>query len=130
MIYLDTCIVIYAVEDGGLRGRRVREAMADTSDTFVVSPLALHEVLVGPMKTDDAELRDRYTQVCSGMRQVDMGADVFIRAAEIRARSGLRVPDSLHLAAAQLNECTALWTNDQRFAKSSRGLAVDILDGA
>ena len=39
---------------------------------------------------------------------------VFIDAARLRARFGLRTPDALHLACARRHRCDALWTNDHR----------------
>jgi len=49
---------------------------------------------------------------------------VYDGAAELRARYGLRTPDALHLACAQHHGCQALWTNDDRLARASHGLAV------
>ncbi len=35
MIYLDSCILIYAVEDDDARGERVRQRLADAGDSTV-----------------------------------------------------------------------------------------------
>lgn len=128
MIYLDSCILIYAVEDFGDRGDRVREALSETSSIVTVSPLVIHECMVGPYRARDLELRDHYLELLERLESVDLDLDVFLRAAELRANTGLRTPDALHLAAAQHAGCEVLWTNDHRFAKSSRGLAVNLFD--
>lgn len=128
MIYLDSCIVIYAVEDFGERGERVREALARTRSIVAVSPLVAHECMVGPYKARDLELRDHYLELLERLESVEVGLDVFLRAAELRANTGLRTPDALHLAAAQHAGCEGLWTNDRRFEKSSRGLAVNLFE--
>ena len=44
-----------------------------------------------------------------------------------QSRFGLRTPDALHLACAQHHRCEALWTNDDRLASASHGLARNIL---
>ena len=52
---------------------------------------------------------------------------IYLEAAELRARFGLRTPDALHLACAQHHRCDALWTNDGRFGRASGGLARNVL---
>lgn len=129
MIYLDTCLVIYLVEDGE-RGPRVRTLLArHGDDEFSISPLVRLECLVGPLRSGDVELEDRYRAVLDLFVEVPLDTAVFERAARLRAASALRTPDALHLAAAQIHRCSALWTNDSRLAVAGRGLAVDVLHG-
>ncbi|MBC7648600.1 MAG: type II toxin-antitoxin system VapC family toxin, partial [Vitreoscilla sp.] len=52
---------------------------------------------------------------------------IFLQAAMLRARFGLKTPDALHLACAQHHGCTALWTNDERLAQAGHGLARSVL---
>ena len=54
---------------------------------------------------------------------------VFLAAAQLRARFGLRTPDALHLACAQHHGCDALWTNDDRLASAGHGLARNVVLG-
>ena len=128
MIYLDSCIVIYALEDRSERGDRVRAKLAEAGDAVIaISPLVVQECLVGPLRTDDLALHDLYMRAFERFELIDLEQRHFIRAAELRARAGLRTPDALHLAAAQLAGCDSLYTNDRRLAEASRGLAVDIV---
>jgi uncharacterized protein len=95
---------------------------------FAVSPLVVHEVLVGPIRRDNQRLLDVYEDAFAGYTMVSLEMPAFVRAAELRAAApGLKTVDALHLAAAQLSGCTALWTNDKRMTMASAGLAVDIL---
>ncbi|WP_337005344.1 MULTISPECIES: type II toxin-antitoxin system VapC family toxin [unclassified Microbacterium] len=128
MIYLDSCILIYAIEDGGPRGIAVRNALREVDVAVSSSPLALQECLVGPLKGRNVELRDRYLDAFDRIEQIALDTRAFVRAAELRADFGLKTPDALHLAAAQLAGCTELWTNDKRFLAASHGLAVDVTD--
>ncbi|GAA1246212.1 putative nucleic acid-binding protein [Microbacterium phyllosphaerae] len=127
MIYLDSCILIYALEDSGPRGDAVRRALAAVDSPVASSPLALQECLVGPLRDRNVEVRDRYLALFDRIEIVDLDVAVFVRAAELRADFRLKTPDAVHLAAAQLSECTELWTNDKRLATASRGLAVDVI---
>ena len=56
--------------------------------------------------------------------QLDMPEEVFIRAAALRARFGLKSQDALHLAAAQYHGCSEFWTNDERLQNAAGHLAV------
>lgn len=127
MIYLDSCILIYALEDDGERGAAVRRAMRGATANLATSSLALTECLTAPMRAGDLPLRDRYLGVFERLHVIELGRDAFVRAAELRAGFALKTPDALHLAAAQLSGCDELWTNDKRLATASHGLAVDVI---
>ncbi|MCM3533692.1 PIN domain-containing protein [Cellulosimicrobium funkei] len=130
MIYLDTCLVIYLVEDAE-RGPHVRELLARHGhEEFAISPLVRLECLVGPLRSGDPELEDRYRGALDLFVELSLDTAAFERAARLRASSSLRTPDALHLAAAQVHGCSALWTNDSRLAVAGRGLAVDVLHGS
>ncbi len=129
MIYLDSCILIYAVEDEGERGRAARRALADHGDDeMVVSPLVVMECLTGPLKRGHLALVDYYRETLAAIGRVPLDEEEFVRAAELRARHGLGAADALHLAAAQKAGCTALWSNDRRLERAGHGLAVAIVD--
>ena len=89
----------------------------------------MQECLVGPLRDDDLALRDHYVRAFDRFEVLELGVAQFARAAELRARLGLRMPDVLHLAVAQFAECSELWTNDERLAAASHGLAIDVIDG-
>jgi predicted nucleic acid-binding protein len=127
VIYLDSCILIYALEDAGPRGEAVRRSLRSVDVAVASSPLALQECLVGPLRERNLEVRDRYLELFDHLEVIEVDAAVFIRAAEIRADFGLKTPDAVHLAAAQLAGCTEFWTNDRRLSEASRGLAVDVV---
>ena len=125
VIYLDSCLLVYAIEDDPVFGAATRQRLAETGvSQLAISPLVRLECLVGPMKTGDRALRLRYEQALGLLLLLDMPAAVYDGAAELRARYGLRTPDALHLACAQHHGCEALWTNDDRLARASHGLAL------
>ena len=125
MIYLDSCIVIYAVEGTGARGDAVRQRLAESAGTVVaISPLVTLECLVGPLREDNQVLHDHYLRALKRFRLLPLEPEHYVRAAELRARHGIRTPDVLHLAAAQMHGCDELWTNDNRLAGASESVAV------
>ena len=129
MIYLDACIVIYATEHPGDLGHRARARLAAAASTsFAISPLVIHEVLVGPIRRSDRRLLEAYDTGFQHYAMVDLDLPAYIRAAELRAATpSLKTVDALHLAAAQLAGCAELWTNDGRLAAASGSFAVDVI---
>ena len=130
MIYLDSCILIYAVEENGELTSRTRSALATAHEPFAISPLVIHETLVIPLRRDDHALIEKYGAMFASLTSVELDLTTFVHAAKLRAANpGLKTADALHLSAAQLAGCTALWTNDKRLAAASGDFAVDVIDG-
>jgi predicted nucleic acid-binding protein len=123
--------MIYAVEDDGARGDAVRRRLAEAADAVVaISPLVTLECLVGPLREENLGLHDHYVRALQQFRLLPLDSEHYVRAAELRARHGIRTPDALHLAAAQLYGCDQLWTNDNRLSSAAGGLSVVITDQA
>ena len=128
MIYLDACLLIYLIERHALWGAPVADAIARAGETrFGISPLVKCECLVGPLKRGDPVLERAYTEIFEVLVSLAMPEPVFLQAAQLRARFTLRTPDALHLSCAQYHQCVALWTNDDRLAHASHGLARNSL---
>ena len=128
LIYLDACLLIYAIENHPVWADKVRAALAsEPGERFAVSPLIKLECLVKPLKTGDMGLQHRYESGLSEFIQLALPEAVFLQAAQLRARFGLKTPDALHLACAQHQGCAALWTNDDRLAQAGHGLVRNIL---
>ena len=129
LIYLDACLLIYAIEDHPVWAGDVRVALGSEPDArFAVSPLIKMECLVKPLKTGDIGMQRRYEAGLNQFVQLPMTETIFLQAAMLRARFGLKTPDALHLACAQYHGCTELWTNDDRLAQAGHGLVRNILD--
>jgi uncharacterized protein len=128
VIYLDSCLVIYLVEEHPLWGASVARAIdAETEVDFAISPLVKCECLVGPIRTGNAILQQEYSQLFDEFTVLDMPESVFLRAAELRARVAIKLPDTLHLASAEHHRCDELWTNDGRLTRISHGMVRNIL---
>lgn len=98
-----------------------------SEDRFAISPLVKFECLVAPFRRGDPVLESAYHELFGFFACLAIPEEVYVQAAAVRARFGLRTPDALHLACAQHHRCDALWTNDDRLARASHGLASNIL---
>ena len=128
LIYLDTCLLIYAIENHPVWFNSVREALSSQPESqFAISPLVKMECLVKPMRQGDIALQWRYESGMAQFAQLALNEAVFLQAAQLRARFNLKTADALHLACAQHHGCTALWTNDDRLTQAAHGLARNIL---
>lgn len=128
MIYLDTCVVIAAIENEGTVGERARQALTElANERFAVSPLVTMEALVVPIRNDNYRLRLRYEKFFEPLEMLELDEPTLVRAAELRARHTLSIGDAMHLAAAQMNMCEGFWTNDKRLNKIAGGLSIKVL---
>ncbi len=128
MIYVDTCLLTYVIEQRAARGAEIERRMRDAGIAgLAISPLVRMECLVKPLRDGDVVMQRRYERALDRLRMLPFTSATFDQAALLRARFGLRTPDALHLACAQLNDCTALWTDDRRLQRASKGLAVALV---
>ena len=128
LIYLDSCLIIYAVEQNPQWAPAIDAAMSKAApEGFAISGLTKMECLVKPIRSANLVLQRQYEQNLGTYHLLPATEAVFLLAAQLRARFGLKTPDALHLACAQLHGCDALWTNDDRLTKAGHGLALNIL---
>ena len=117
LIYLDSCLLIYVVENRQPWAATVRKALErERQAEFVISPLVKAECLVGPFRRDDPALVARHRRYFTRFQTAPISEAAYLAAAGIRARHGLKLADALHLACAAEHGCDALWTNDTRLA--------------
>jgi predicted nucleic acid-binding protein len=129
VIYLDTCLVIYAIEPNGSATDAVLTALERTDDRIAVSPLVLMECLAGAIAAERADLIDAYEAFYQSVETIPLTADVLRAAARVRSEHRVKTPDAIHLAAARIGGCREFWTNDARLARAAPGFAASVLDG-
>ena len=96
----------------------MEHAGADDYD-LIVTTVTLAEVLTGPLRRGDEALAQRYRSALTApptWRLVDLTAVVAHRAARIRARSKLRLPDAVQAATALETSSIGLVTRDRDFS--------------
>lgn len=123
LIALDTSVWIYHFEGSAAHGRAadsVLEAISDGHVAAVVSELVLLELLVAPLKKGAQDVADEIELTLLHFPHLQLAPvtrGVLVRAAEIRARYGLRTPDSIMIATAIESEATLAVTNDDAWRK-------------
>jgi len=131
IVFLDTCPVIYFVEQPPLWGPKASACLAvlrAAGDQFAVSDLVRMECLVGPLKSGDSIVLSNFQAFFTGpgVLVLPITAAVCDRAAAIRANHGFKPLDSLHLAAAAEHGCQLFLTNDARLS-SFPDIPVEVL---
>jgi predicted nucleic acid-binding protein len=126
---VDTAIFIYWIEEDPRFMPLVEplfEEVAAGTREIVTSALTLLELLVVPYRAGNADLAQRYEELLTnsrGIAVIDLSRDQLRIAAQLRAATGVKTPDSLQLAAATSAGCTAFLTNDRRIP-AIRGMRV------
>jgi predicted nucleic acid-binding protein len=121
LYYLDTNIVIYAVEGQPALRQRARShiaALEGAGHRFVVSELTWTECLVFPLRTGNGALLLDFHRFFLGphLTTVRLTAAIHHRAALIRGTHNYGLADSLHLAVAVEYRFDRFLTNDQNLA--------------
>ena len=119
-VYLDTVALIYTVETVSPYAEMLKplwQASRAGQLELITSEIALLEVLVGPMKTQNAPLVAAYEDVLSGtdLRMIPVDSSILRAAAQLRANTGARTPDAIHAATAVANGALSFITNDLSF---------------
>jgi predicted nucleic acid-binding protein len=124
-IYLDTNVWIYAVES-------YPAFIQELSDFFqrvdqnqyvaITSELSLAETLVKPIKHNDQARQAAYKKAIVNRKNVSVIPilrQLLIDSAQVRAETGLKLPDAIHAATAVQARCTTFVTNDAQLKKLS-----------
>ena len=129
---LDTSIWIYHLQAHPVYRRLATEVLEDIQAArcrAVLSELTLLELLVHPLRLDLQDVADEYEALLThfpNTRLLPITRPVILTAASIRARHGIRTPDSLIVATGILGGATLLVTIDERLKRVS-GVAVAYL---
>ena len=116
---VDTVVFIYFIEEH-VQFLPVLEPLFKEVDggrrELVTSALTLLEVLVVPYRSGDLLLAGRYEALLTqsrGVRVAEISRDHLRAAAQLRAETGVKTPDSLQLVAALAAGCSTFLTNDR-----------------
>jgi len=122
--YLDTSTIIYAFE-GAAQFGNLQAGLLDLLDgevmTAVTSELTLLEVLIGPRKAGNLVLESIYRAFLAPspvMTTERIGNEVLETAIDLRARHGMKTPDSIHIATGLLAGCSHFVTRDLAWSKA------------
>lgn len=119
-IYLDANILIHIVE-GHTRYRTILERLVLEIESGRLSAftceLSLAEVLVRPLRDGDRQRVATFEALLApnspDLALIAVDRSVLLRSAAIRASLGIRLPDAIHVAAAEAVGCTVFLTEDR-----------------
>jgi uncharacterized protein len=130
LIALDTSVWIYHFEGSPVFGPAaddILNAVTRGRVDAIVSELVLLELLVAPLKKKLPDVADEIELTLTHfphLALVPISRAVLVRAAEIRAKCGMRTPDAIMLATAVERGATLAVTNDAAWRKVD---GIDIL---
>ena len=127
LIYWDTMLFVYWIEDHPVHGARVRHIltrMEQRKDSLCTSAFAVAEALVGPYKKGTREMADRIRKAFRPpfIQVLPFTSDTANHYGSIRGGLGVSAVDAIHLACAAEAGVDLFLTND-------RGLVGQIVPG-
>ncbi|MBT4937321.1 PIN domain-containing protein [Candidatus Peregrinibacteria bacterium] len=117
--YLDTNIFIYAVEENPTFLKIVTEVLSVIKSSNyipITSELSLSELLVKPIQNKDKLLQNVYEkqiQTSKVLEVLPVNREILRAAASIRAQLKIKLPDSIHVATAEVSNCDVFVCNDK-----------------
>lgn len=133
-IALDANVFVYLFEiEGPLAhlAAAVVDAISTGRITGVISSLVLTEAIVGPVVFGDETVPERYLDAIRSIEHlhvVPVTAEIAADAGFIRGRTGMTLPDSVHIATARTAGASVLVTNDRRIRPIPRLEVIQLAD--
>jgi predicted nucleic acid-binding protein len=121
-IYWDTMLYAYWLEGNNKLSQRVQQihqVMLQRSDTLCGSLFVLGELMVGPIKANDAAAAAAIQQFfdSDGVTMLPFTSQAIRMFAELRAHHGVKALDALHLSIAATSGVDLFLTHDRRLHK-------------
>ncbi len=132
-VFLDTAPLIYYIEENKGYAKvlgKLFEANAQNKFQFSTSVLTLMEILVQPIRMNEAKLVEEYENIICNSTTIDIydfNIEIAKTAAKIRAEYGFKTPDSIQLATAISTNSDYFLTNDKQL-KSFKEIEIIVLD--
>ncbi len=122
MIVLDASALIAHLDADDAQHQRAVERMIELAEhPLGCSSITLAEVLVGPARAGRLDAAERVVREL-GVTEIRLGEGTAPRLAELRAQTGLKLPDCCVLLAAQDCGAQAVLTLDDRLGREARRL--------
>jgi predicted nucleic acid-binding protein len=124
VIVLDASVLIAHLDHGDALHARAEDALLAAADRPLgCSTITVAEVLVGPARQQRLDAA-RAALAELEVEELPLGDDAAIRLAQLRADTGLKLPDCCVLLAAQNAAAEAVLTFDDALARSATGLGL------
>ena len=126
-IYLDSNIIIYAIERGYRWADTTQSMLAAIDNRIfraVTSELAIAEVLSKPLARGDQDEIAKFENFFSPRSALETPAidrDTLRMAAHLQGQLGLKLFDAIHVATARIAGCAYFLTEDDRLGRALAG---------
>jgi predicted nucleic acid-binding protein len=126
-IYLDSSIIIYAIEQGSQWAETIRAflgAIDDDDVRVVTSELTIAEVMPKPISLKNPDYLEKYElffSPLSPLLMVPVSRDILLASCHIQAELGIKPMDAIHVATARAARCENFLTEDQRLGRAIAG---------
>jgi predicted nucleic acid-binding protein len=133
-IALDANVFIYLFEGKGPLAQTAASLMDAVSTgrvTGLVATIAFSEVIIGPVRTGDETMAERYLDAIRSIENlhvVPATVEITAEAGFVRGRTGLTLADALHVATARATGASVLVTNDRRVRSMPKLEVVQLAD--
>jgi predicted nucleic acid-binding protein len=133
-VAFDVNVFVYLFETTGPlaeAARAVVNAVSARRVVGIVSTVALAEVIVGPALMGDDTMGERYAtaiQSIENLHVVPATVEIAAEAGFVRARTGLTLPDAVHIATARVAGASVLVTNDRRVRSMPKLDVIQLAD--
>jgi predicted nucleic acid-binding protein len=133
VIGLDTAPIIYFVEERSHFGivQPFFEALSRGYFRAITSIITLLEVLVQPYHHEDSNLAEKYKEILlhsDNLFIVPVSSEIADKAAEFRARYGIRTPDAIQIATALQGGSSIFMTNSRSLKKIQEIEVITLCD--
>jgi predicted nucleic acid-binding protein len=124
VIVLDASVLIAHLDEGDAQHERaVERLLAVAGEPFACSPITRAEVLVGPARAKRIDVAATALATL-GVDDVALGSDAPVRLANLRAETGLKLPDCCVILAAQDAAASQVLTFGARLAREASRLGI------
>jgi predicted nucleic acid-binding protein len=118
-LYLDANALIYFIEAHPSLGDPVRaifQMALQGQVSLVTSELSLAEALVLPFKLGRTDLINTYQRLivpAKGFQLIGIDRTILIESSKLRALTGSKLPDAIHVTTASLSQCAIFISEDR-----------------
>ena len=119
-VYLDSNIFIYGVEHHPVFSgvvKQIFESIDEGQFEAITSELTLAEVLVKPNERNLEKQKISYIDIITGnssLSAIAVTQEILIQSAAMRAETGMKLPDAIHVTTSLDKACGVFLTNDSR----------------
>ncbi len=119
-VFLDTASLIYYIEENSKYLSILNKLFTGNSKgdfLFETSVITLLEVLVYPLRENEYKLAEEYQKILCNSATINisiLNIEIAVKAAGLRAKYGMKTPDSIQIATALVVKANYFLTNDLR----------------